>query len=446
MTAASQAATNNLNALIEDVVTGRWIDPETGRPGQVPCRMIELADSLDGGEADYVATMDIGPAPVVVSDENTHEAMGRRVARALKAIHSEIVLPGDTHPDEATVADLRRRLAAASGVVAVGSGSLTDCCKYAAHLDGKPLVTFGTAASMNGYAAETASIMLSSGLKASLPATAPRGLFLDLTVSAEAPAWLSAAGLGDSLCRSTAQIDWWTSHRLFGSSYSVTPYALQAESEAEMMKTAGGLGIGDLTAVGHLQRVLTLCGLGVCFTGSSHHGSMGEHLISHWIDMFAGDRHPGTSHGQQVGIASLAMARLQQDILSRETPPHVMPTRIDQADLDRRYGAELGGLCAVEMQKKALDQAAADALNAKLGDMWPSLRRETQAFAVSVAEMERTLSAAGGPTTAAELGLARDIWADAIRYAREIRGRWSFLDLAADADLLDGFVAHEIAR
>ena len=52
--------------------------------------------------------------------------------------------------------------------------------------------------------------------------------------------------------------------------------------------------------------VLTLCGLGVCFTGVSHHGSMGEHQVSHWIDMFAGKGHPGTTHGQQVGVASLA--------------------------------------------------------------------------------------------------------------------------------------------
>ena len=43
--------------------------------------------------------------------------------------------------------------------------------------------------------------------------------------------WLSAAGFGDCLCRSTAQIDWWTSHRLFATRYSQTPYALQAADD-----------------------------------------------------------------------------------------------------------------------------------------------------------------------------------------------------------------------
>ena len=74
-----------------------------------------------------------------------------------------------------------------------------------------------------------------------------------------------------------------------------------------------------------LQRVLTLCGLGVSFTGTTHPGSMGEHQISHYIDFVAGERHPGTLHGQQVGVASLTMARLQEQLLASETPPVVKP-------------------------------------------------------------------------------------------------------------------------
>ncbi len=38
---------------------------------------------------------------------------------------------------------------------------------------------------MNGYAASTASVTLANGYKTSLPAHAPRGIFLDLKVSAD---------------------------------------------------------------------------------------------------------------------------------------------------------------------------------------------------------------------------------------------------------------------
>jgi glycerol-1-phosphate dehydrogenase [NAD(P)+] len=438
-------ATRDWNKLISDVVAGRWADPETGKPAQVPFKTILIAESLDGGAADVAAPLKLGKRLAVVSDVNTVEAMGRRVAKELKALGmiDEIVLPGNLECDEPSIAMVRERTRHAEALVAVGSGALSDTCKYATFKDGRPYATFGTAASMNGYAASTASVTLANGYKTSLPAHAPRGIFLDLEVSAAAPAWLSAAGLGDCLCRPTAQIDWWASHRLFGTYYSSVPYALQKEDEAPMLEAAAGLAKHDVAANGHLQRLLTLCGLGVCFTGVSHHGSMGEHQVSHWIDMFAGSAHPGTTHGQQVGVASLAMARLQKEMLSFEKPPKIRPTHIVEAEFIDRYGREIGMMCYGEAKKKAFDRKGIDKFNAKLAELWPQLREELKPFAMDPAEMEKALRAAGGPVTASEMGLPRKIWRDAMKYARDVRNRWSFLDLADDAGLLDEFLSRD---
>jgi len=246
------------NDLIRDVVAGRWADPDTGKRATVPFETIELVEDLDGGEADMLAPLKLGRRLAVVSDSNTLEAMGRRVARHLKALGTieEIVLPSDIACDEPTIALVQEKTRHADAVVAVGSGVLSDTCKYATFKDGRPYVTFGTAASMNGYAASTASVTLANGYKTSLPAQAPRGIFIDLKVSAAAPTWLSAAGLGDSLCRSTAQIDWWASHRLFGTFYSPVPYRLIAAAEAEMIKSGADLARHSVEANGHLHRVL----------------------------------------------------------------------------------------------------------------------------------------------------------------------------------------------
>jgi glycerol-1-phosphate dehydrogenase [NAD(P)+] len=435
----------NWNALIDDVAAGRWIDPETGKPAQVAFKTILLAETLEGGAADVAAPLKLGKRLAVVSDANTVEAMGRRVAKELTGLATvdEIVLPGNMECDEATIALVRERTRHADALVAVGSGALSDTCKYATFKDGRPYATFGTAASMNGYAASTASVTLANGYKTSLPAHAPKGIFLDLKVSAEAPTWLSAAGLGDCLCRSTAQIDWWASHRLFGTFYSAVPYVLQKDDEAPMLETAPGLARHDVTANGYLHRVLTLCGLGVCFTGISHHGSMGEHQVSHWIDMFAGPAHPGTTHGQQVGVASLAMARLQSEMLGLEKAPKIKPTHIEEAEFIDRYGREIGMMCYAEAKKKAFDRKGAEEFNARLSDLWPQLREELRAFAMDANEMEKALKAAGGPTTATEMGLPRKIWRDAMKFARDVRNRWSFLDLADDAGLLDDFLSRD---
>jgi glycerol-1-phosphate dehydrogenase [NAD(P)+] len=433
------------NALIDDVVAGNWADPETGKPAKVPFKTIMLAETLDGGAADVAAPLKLGKRLAVVSDVNTVEAMGRRVAKELKGLGTveEIIMPGNMECDEPTIALVQEKTRHADALIAVGSGALSDTCKYATFKDGRPYATFGTAASMNGYAASTASVTLANGYKTSLPAHAPKGIFLDLKVSAEAPTWLSAAGLGDCLCRSTAQIDWWTSHRLFGTFYSTVPYVLQKEDEAPMLEAASGLAQHDVAANGYLHRVLTLCGLGVCFTGISHHGSMGEHQVSHWIDMFAGPAHPGTTHGQQVGVASLAIARLQAEMLTLEKAPRIKPTHIVEDEFVDRYGREIGMMCYSEAKKKAFDQKGADAFNAKLTDLWPQLREELRPFAMDPAEMEKALKAAGGPTTTSEMGLPRKIWRDAMKYARDVRNRWSFLDLADDAGLLDDFLSRD---
>lgn len=433
------------NALISDVVSGHWKDPATGKPASVPFEAIRIEEDLDGGEADVLAPLKLGQRIAVVSDGNTHEAMGRRVARHLRGLASidEVVLPSDTHCDEPSVASLRDRTRHADALVAVGSGSLSDTCKYASFLDGRPYAVFGTAASMNGYAATTASVTLANGYKTSLAAHAPRGIFLDLKVSASAPHWLSAAGLGDSLCRPTAQIDWWASHRLFDTFYSATPYALIAGDEPRMLDAAPGLRSNAVDAHGHLQRVLTLCGLGVCFTGTSHHGSMGEHQVSHWIDMFAGPGHPGSTHGQQVGVASLAIARLQHELLSLETPPMIRATAISERDFILRYGQQLGAICYAEARKKAFDRAGAEAFNRRLAGLWPSLRAELQPMMIDPVHMKNVLSSAGGATTATELGLDQKVWRMAMKHGRDVRNRWSFLDLADDAGLLDDFLARD---
>jgi glycerol-1-phosphate dehydrogenase [NAD(P)+] len=435
----------NWNALLEDILSGKWKDPDTGKRADIDFETIRLEEDLDGREAELVAPLRMGSRIAVVSDTNTYEAMGRRVGKALRAIATveEVVLEADIACDEPTVDRVRGLVRGAEGVVAVGSGVVSDTCKFATFKDKQAFAVFGTAASMNGYAASTASVSLANGFKLSLPAHAPRGIFLDLKVSAAAPAYLSAAGLGDSLCRPTAQIDWWGSHRLFATFYSQTPYLLQQADEPLMMAHAAGLSSGDVTAVGYLHRVLTLCGLGNCFTKVSHHGSMGEHQVSHWIDMFAGDEHPGTIHGQQVGAASIIIAKLQQQILALDKPPRVRPTRIDEAAMLARYGDEIGRMCIAEYRKKALDEAGATALNDRLAAIWPVLRSELQPMTVPVETMRGALISAGGPVDGESLGLPPRVWRNAIKYAREIRNRWSFLDYADDAGLLDDFLDAE---
>lgn len=432
--------------LIDEVIAGRWTDPDTGRPASVPFDSIVIADSLAGAEADLVHRC-LGDGPdgkriAVVSDPATREAQGAAVARALGSSAFEVVLD-HPHADEEQVEHLRERTRGADALVAVGSGTINDLCKYVTATDDRVYCVFGTAPSMNGYTSTTASITLRSGLKTTQRAHAARGVFIDLQVNAGAPQYLIASGFGDSICRSTAQIDWYFSHRLLGTPYLEAPFALQMEDEREMFERSAAIGSRDPKAIGYLHRILTLCGLGLSIAGMSHPGSMGEHQISHWLDSFAGDGHPGTVHGQQVGLTSITMARLQQAILADPRPPRIRPTVVDEEGIRRRYPAAAVDMCLAASKAKAMDEAACDIFNDRLEQAWPALRERLSAMAIPAEALTRHLRNAGGGTTAAELGFDAALYRKAVLYAREIRDRYSFLDLAADMGILEDFVAQE---
>jgi glycerol-1-phosphate dehydrogenase [NAD(P)+] len=435
------------NTLLREVISGEWRDPETGKRCEVPFETIRIEESLEGGAADLVAPLKIGRKIAVVSDTNTVEAMGRRVAKELRdwTDVDEIVFPGNTHCDEPTIALMQEKTRHCDGCVVVGSGSLSDTVKFATFRDGQKYASFATAASMNGYGAVTASVTLANGYKTSVPAHAPRAVFVDLAVNAAAPTWLAAGGLGDSLCRPTAQVEWWASHRLFGTPYTKTPFDLfnVEDDEALMIKTAPDLAKHGVAANGYLYRVLVLASFGNNIVGSSHSGSMGEHQVSHWIDMFAGKAHPGTIHGQQVGVASIALARLHKMLISLDKPPQVGPTQISETDFVKRYGSDIGKMMFAEAKKKTLDETGAAAFNRKLVSIWPELCAELKSMMMEPDEIASIIKSAGGPTTATELGLPRDIWRQAMKHARDVRNRWSFLDLADDAGLLDEFLNND---
>jgi glycerol-1-phosphate dehydrogenase [NAD(P)+] len=428
---------------IDDLLSGRWVDPSSDGPVRLPTRRIVIEPSLDGGEADLIAPLALGARLAVISDPNTWEALGRRVARALarSAAIDDVVL-ASPHADLRTVQELAQRSRSADGLIAVGSGTINDVTKYLAFTTGRPYAVFASAPSMNGYVTATASLSM-DGYKTTLGARAPLAALFDLEVLRTAPLRLIRAGLGDSICRTTAQTDWLLNHLLRGGDYSATPFALLADDEAALLDAAAALGERDRAAIARLTRVLVLAGLGMGIVGSSQPGSQGEHLVSHYLDMQAGDAAPARLHGQQVGVATLSISRLQHLVLDAARPPVARATRIDEAAVLRRFGPHLGRQCLAELMAKALDPAAAERLNAKLGEDWAEIAQQVRKVMLPTERLIEVMHAAGAPTTAAELGLAAAIYRDALRYAREIRNRYTILDLAADAGLLDVFVAGE---
>lgn len=416
------------------LLAGRYPDPETGAPLGAQSRAVVIEPSLDGAEADLVAALGLGPELAVISDVDTHAALGARVERALGARFSvqSIVLGHRPVPDTATLARLEAAVGPhAQAVIAVGSGTLNDLCKMVALRRGCPQVVFATAPSMNGYTSLSASI-IEDGLKRSIRAATPVGVFFDLAVIAAAPIRLVRAGLGDSMCRPTAQADWLLSHLLLDRPYREAPFALLARDEAELVARAGALGAGDLDAIRHLVRTLVLSGFGMTLCDGSYPASQGEHLIGHYVEAMGPPGRPEAFHGEETGVASIAMAELQDRLLARAAPPVLRPTGVGREELLRRYGPERGEACWRELSGKRFGAAQTDELNARLAARWPQMRERIAAVTLGAARHRAILAAAGAPTEPAELGWPDDLLPAAMAHARELRNRYTFLDLAAD--------------
>jgi glycerol-1-phosphate dehydrogenase [NAD(P)+] len=428
--------------VIADLIAGRWRDPDDGGAVSVPVKAVVIEATLAGNEADLVRGLGLGRRLAVVSDPVTHEKLGARVEMALASIATvtPVRLSDRPHADEATVMRLRAATASADALIAVGSGTINDLCKYAAFQDGKPYAVFGTAPSMNGYTSANAAITV-GGLKKSLGAAMPAGVFLDLQVLAGAPPRMIRSGLGDSLCRPTAQADWLLSHLLRDTPYREAPFALLMPDEAALFDGAAALLRGDLEAMARLARTLVLSGFGMVICGGSYPASEGEHLISHYAEMMGNGAFPDSFHGEQIGVTTLTMARLQERML--ELVPRIAPTQVDAVDISAHFGPETGAACIKELAAKMLDARAADALNARIAARWGEVREAIATVLRPVAVLERALAAAGAPTSAAELGWPAAFYRDAVLRARQIRNRFTFLDLAGDAGMLAAFAQTE---
>ncbi len=421
---------------IDRLLRAAYPDPDTGKPVGVATRSLIIAPSIAGMEDELVAALGFGRRLAVVSDANTHGVLGARVEAALAGRHNvqSLVLASDVHPDSQTAAAIRRETASVDALIAVGSGTINDLCKYASALDGKPYAVFATAPSMNGYTSITAAIT-EDGHKKSLPAQAPAGAFFDLSILSRAPVRLIRAGLGDSLCRTTAQADWLLAHLLLDRPFRQLPFALLKDDEAALFAQAAELTAGSLPAMERLVRTLVLSGFGTAIVGSSEPASQGEHLISHYIDMFADAARPMVFHGEQVGVTTLSMARLQHALL--ETAPVVRADSATEADFAARYGAELGASCWAEFAGKRLDAAKADALNHRLARDWAEIQDRILQCLLPAPHLHAVLAAAGAPLTAAAISLPQDFYRQSMLRGRDIRNRYTFLDLAASSGRLD---------
>ena len=394
---------------------------------------------------------------VVVADGNTFEVAGKEVRRRLEraghTVMEPYVFPAEPplYAEYSNVVKLKDSLLEHDAIpVAVGSGTTNDIVKRSAYECERSYMCVATAASMDGYTAFGASIE-KDGLKQTLSCPAPRAVVADLEVLKHAPGDMTASGYADLLGKVTSGADWLVADALQVGEIDPTGWSLVQDYLRGWTDSPAELRAGDLKSTERLMEGLILSAIGMQSYQSSRTASGAEHQFSHLWEMEGlghGEGYRGTplSHGFKVGVGTVAIAALYELILERdlgdlnvEALHASWPTR---EAMERSVRAQH---TVPDLERGAVEQTLAKYISAGelaqrlelLRDVWPGLRQKVRVQLMPAEQISEKLQATGCPTGPVEIGLSWEDFEATYLRARTIRKRYTVLDLAFEAGILE---------
>jgi glycerol-1-phosphate dehydrogenase [NAD(P)+] len=365
----------------------------------------------------------------------------------IRAIRPFVFDDPDLYAEHTFVERLQSWLAEHDAVpIAVGSGTINDLTKLAAHRTGRQYLAVATAASMDGYTAFGASITF-QGSKQTFDCPAPRAVLADLGVIAAAPPTMTAAGYADLLAKVTAGADWIVADALGIEPIDPTAWELVQTPLMESLSDPVGVRRGDIDAIRRLTEGLMMGGFAMQWTKTSRPASGAEHQFSHLWDM-QHHTHDGAtvSHGFKVAIGTLAVSRLYERLLRMpletldvERAVAAWPTAAQTEDEIRTHlgDGELADKARMEMKAKAIGSAELRDRLMRVRQVWPELRERLRKHLPPTARLEEMLSTAGAPTASEQIGITLERLRISHRQAYLIRRRFTVLDLAAQVGMFE---------
>lgn len=443
-----------VDEILSDGFLGRSLDCRCGREHRVLTRAVVIEPNIADRIPALLPSFVPGERILLVADRNTWAVAGERLAEALGASHAVeccLLREDSSGHIHASVKLVEEMLTAYpdeyDGFAAVGSGTVNDLTRAVAHRRERPYFVLATAASMNGYTSAIVAL-LEHGLKTTRPATPPTVVFADPNVLAAAPSELTLAGLGDLISKPYCGCDWKIASLVKGEYHCEVPDRLLSVPFAAGLEVFPWLANADPEAITLLFRLLVLSGLSMAVSGTSSPASGAEHLLSHYWDMVRlRDGRSLNLHGAQVGVASLVIDRLYQEILKIDfrgitCAPSPSPDAA-RRDLDRHFGSLAP---AVWPQWEAKLAARSERDLQMLGEKESLIKGEIEQTLAVGRKVRSALTAAGAPTHVGDLGVTRAELAAAVRQGRKIRNRYTALDVAAELGLLEDFADRLVAE
>ncbi|MGN1232831.1 MAG: sn-glycerol-1-phosphate dehydrogenase [Candidatus Cryptobacteroides sp.] len=403
-----------------------------------------------------------GKKVVIVADDNTYNAAGRRVCEILNdaGIRMEenfIFKDPELYAEWSYLEQLEAYLKERDAVpVAVGSGVINDLTKLASHHLGRRYIIVGTAASMDGYTAYGASITF-EGNKQTFDCPAPLGVVFDPAIAAKAPAGMSASGYADLLAKVPAGADWIISDVVGSEAIDDFAFGLVQKNLRKALSDPAAVANGDVEATGMLADGLIMSGFAMQAISSSRPASGTDHQFSHFWDMeglcFNG-RH--VSHGFKVGIGTMVSTACLEFLISKDLTKldidacvAAWPTWDAQEAYIRKIFEGKPGHLARGLAESKAKYCGPEEIRRQLNAIvaaWPELRERIREQIIPFDDVKEMLRLVGAPSSPEEIGVSKARLRDTFKCIPFMRNRYTGIDLIYRAGLLDEVTEHIFGR
>ena len=400
---------------------------ECGRTHRLLTRDIRLEHGALRALPETVSRLCPGKTAHIVCDENTYAAAGKAAAELIKNSGSckTLIFPNGVAADEAATQRLDAACSDSDCLIAVGSGTIHDVCRYVAARRKLSFISVPTAPSVDGFVSSVAA-MTFGGCKITTPAVPPAAVVADTGILARAPRRLIAAGAGDILGKFTCLCDWEIASLITEESFCRPIARIESEAADGVLRRAGELAQGSESAVTELTAALLASGLAMQLNGDSRPASGAEHHLSHFWEMrFLREGRAPALHGAKVGVATVIIADIyhraaglfRSETLGARTP------YVSESELRRAFGPAADGI----LRENTPDPNAAVDFRRVFANREP-IASVIDALPPSEA-FAQALAALGGPVRPADLGIDDALSAEGQRYCLYVRRRMTLLRL-----------------
>ncbi|RNM30429.1 sn-glycerol-1-phosphate dehydrogenase [Absicoccus porci] len=337
-------------------------------------------------------------------------------------------------------------------VVAVGTGSINDMCRFFSYQMNVPYAIVATAAPMDGFASSGAALMVDN-IKQTIPAQTPLFIIGDTDILCGAPARMISAGLGDLLGKFTCLNDWRISKIINDEYYCDTVVNLVKDCIENVLTNADKAASRDPKVIGDIMEGLVLTGVAMSFVGNSRPAAGCEHHLNHyWEAIEIQNGQIPVLHGIEVGLAEVVILKMTEFL--RESRPDFDAARAkakqyDQAAWEAKmkevYGTASDAIIELEHESKKNEPEGRLKRIDKIEENWDEIVKLMNDYMPTSDRMIEILKSLDAPYFPSQVGFSDEMLYNALVYGKENRARYTMLSMMGDLGVLEDLANKVVA-